>query len=208
MGHYDSREIAENYHRVFTEQDTARESDRKAIERYRKFISRLRLGGHILDAGCGTGRFVHFFVRDGFKVTGIDISDSMIQIAVGNNLDAVFRTMDLRQMDFQPYSFDGIWNVATMLHFDESEARHILNEFSRVLRSDGTLLIATRTMDKNLKAIEESMEGGKMTVYYYSPQKLLEMLTHSGFETIEVSVEPDDYSRPFNYAFVLAKPTG
>jgi SAM-dependent methyltransferase len=206
MGHYDSRESAENYHRIFTEQESTRESRREAIERHRKFISRLKPGGHILDAGCGTGRFVHYFVLDGFKVTGIDNSNSMIQIAAGNNPEAVFRIMDMRQLDFQPDSFDGIWNVATMLHFDESEVEHILDEFKRVLRSDGTLFLATRAMEKNLKTIEESTEGGKMMVYYYTPQKLLEMLTHSGFETIELKVEPDDYSRPFNYAYALAKP--
>ena len=207
MGHYDSKETAENYHRVFAEHDATRESKKKAIERHRKFISRLRPDGHILDAGCGTGRFVNYFVRDGFKVTGIDNSNSMIQIASGNNPEVAFRIMDLRQLDFHHDSFDGIWNVATMLHFDESEVGHILDDFKRVLRSDGTLFLATRTMDKDLKVIEESTEGGKMTVYYYSPQKILEMLTHSGFEIIEVNVEPDDHSRLFNYAYALANPT-
>ncbi len=207
MEHYNSRKVAEDYHRAFANDMDNPESKRKAIERYVRFTSRLNLGGHILDAGCGTGRFVQYFIKNGFRVTGIDSSSSMIEIAVKNNPMAEFKVMDICKLDFPSNYFDGIWNVATLLHLDEYHAKMTLQESRRVLKANGILYLATRTKDASVSIVEESTEGGKMVVNYYSPSKLRELLMHSGFETIGIDVEPDDYSRPFDYAYSLAKPT-
>ncbi len=207
MEHYNSRKVAEDYHRAFTRDDDNPESKKKAIQRYAKFTSILKQGGHILDAGCGTGRFVQYFIKSGFTVTGIDSSSSMIELAAKNNPMAEFKVMDICHLDFPPNYFDGIWNIATLLHLEESGVKSALQESRRVLKDDGILYLATRTKDISISVLEESTEGGKMMVNYYSPSKLRELLADTGFETIELSVEPDDYSRPFDYVFALAKPS-
>jgi SAM-dependent methyltransferase len=38
-------------------------------------------GKNILDIGCGTGKHLHFFKRDGFSVSGVDMSENMISEA-------------------------------------------------------------------------------------------------------------------------------
>lgn len=38
-------------------------------------------GSRILDVGCGTGRHAREFARRGFRVTGVDISEGMLQVA-------------------------------------------------------------------------------------------------------------------------------
>jgi ubiquinone/menaquinone biosynthesis C-methylase UbiE len=207
VDHYNSRKVAEDYHRAFTQYDGNPELKKKVVQRYDKFTSRLTPGGRILDAGCGTGRFVKYFLRDGFKVTGIDRSGSMIDIAAKNNSMAEFMVMDICHLEFPSNYFDGIWNVATLLHLDEADVKFALKESMRVLKSDGTLYIATRTKDTGVSIIEESTEGGEMRVNYYSATRLNELLRDSGFETVENSVEPDDYLRPFDYAFILAEPS-
>ena len=205
MDHYNSRKVAEDYHMAFTRDAYSQEAREKAIKRYRKFISRLKQNGHILDAGCGTGRFVQYFIKDGFTVTGIDSSSSMIEFAAKNTPMVEFKVMDIRRLNFSSNYFDGIWNVATLLHLNESGVKRALQEFKRVLKVNGILYIATRTKNKSISTIEESTEGGKIVVNYYSPDKLRELLIDSGFEIVEFNVEPDDYSRAFYYAFVIAK---
>ncbi|MHB1709366.1 MAG: class I SAM-dependent methyltransferase [Thermoplasmataceae archaeon] len=207
MDHYNSRKVAEDYHRAFTKDDGNPELKRKAVQRYAKFTSRLKQGGHILDAGCGTGRFVQYFIKNGFAVIGIDSSSAMIEVAAKNNPLAEFKVMDICHLDFPSNYFDGIWNVATLLHLGEADVKLALQESKRVLKDGGTLYIATRTKGTSVSIIEESTEGGEMMVNYYSASKLGELLKTSGFKTIEIEVEPDDYSRPFDYVFVLAKPS-
>ena len=120
---------------------------------------------------------------------------------------AEFKVMDICHLDFPPNYFDGIWNIATLLHLEEMGVKSALQEARRVLKDDGTLYLATRTKDISISVLEESTEGGKMVINYYSPSKLRDLLMDTGFETIELSVEPDDYSRPFDYVFALAKPS-
>jgi 2-polyprenyl-3-methyl-5-hydroxy-6-metoxy-1,4-benzoquinol methylase len=68
----------------------------------------------ILDVGCGTGRHSIELTRRGYKITGIDLSESMLQIArakaESDNLDIVFLRHDARNL---PFNKD--FNAAIML---------------------------------------------------------------------------------------------
>lgn len=48
---------------------------------YLKYELNLRKGAKILDIGCGTGRHSIALAREGFKLTGVDISPAMLNIA-------------------------------------------------------------------------------------------------------------------------------
>ena len=46
-----------------------------------KFLKNyIKKKGSILDLGCGTGEFIHRFLKDGYDITGVDISDKMIKV--------------------------------------------------------------------------------------------------------------------------------
>lgn len=68
----------------------------------------------ILDVGCGTGRHSIELTRRGYKITGIDLSDSMLQAArdkaKSNNLAIEFLKLDARNL---PFNKD--YDVAIML---------------------------------------------------------------------------------------------
>ena len=59
----------------------------------------------IIDVGCGTGRHAIELARRGYQVTGIDLSESMIQKArekaKQENLQIYFLTMDARDLPFE-----------------------------------------------------------------------------------------------------------
>ena len=60
MDHYDSREVAEKYHASFSEGTDNPATMQKAVDRFYKFLRNVPDSGHILDAGCGTGRIVKY----------------------------------------------------------------------------------------------------------------------------------------------------
>ena len=177
----------------------------KAITRYTRFIRNVKHSGHILDAGCGTGRFVKYFMRDGYRVTGIDVSKAMLKIAIRANPDAEFIKMDMRFLRFSEDYFDGIWNSGCLLHLDENGVMATLEESRRVLKQDGTFFVATRTGNEDLTREEESREGGKINVNYYTPDKLRLLLNKARFEISEMFIESDDYMRPFDYFYIYAR---
>ena len=204
MDHYDSHEIAERYHSTFSEGIESPAMINKAIERFSKFLRYVKKSGHILDAGCGTGRFVKYFEERGYKVTGIDTSSSMLEIAISENPNAEFFKMDMRELNFPPSQFDGIWNTASILHLDEKGVIATFAESRRVLKQGGSLFVATRTKEEDMVALEESLEGGQMVVHYYAPNKLRQLLEESDFEISEFNVEQDDLGRPFEYCYIYA----
>ena len=50
-------------------------------ELYRPFVQRVKPGGHILDAGCGSGRDAKAFLAMGFQVDAMDASIEMVKLA-------------------------------------------------------------------------------------------------------------------------------
>ena len=51
----------------------------------------------VLDLCCGTGQLAARLTDDGYALTGIDVSEAMIEIARGNALHAEFLVQDARQ---------------------------------------------------------------------------------------------------------------
>ena len=68
----------------------------------------------VLDIGCGTGRHAIELTKRGYQVTGIDLSDSMLnkarENAKKNNVEVVFKKHDARNL-----SFDSEFDLVIML---------------------------------------------------------------------------------------------
>src|SRR5262245_28680602 len=50
-------------------------------ELYEYFLALIPAGGHILDAGCGSGRDAREFKRCGYRVTAFDASEEVARLA-------------------------------------------------------------------------------------------------------------------------------
>lgn len=103
----------------------------------------------ILDAGCGEGRNLHWFIQNGFTVYGVDRHAEAIQYArlVAKSLNATFQPeyfqeMDLEKILFPNQAFQAII-CSAVLHFAESEAHfhNIWAELWRVLTPGGLLFV-------------------------------------------------------------------
>ncbi len=84
-----------------------------------------RYGGAVLDAGCGPGHYCGMFLRDGFRVTGIDLDRMMIDAASAAYPQGVFQCMDIAGIASLQSSFTlvySIGNVLAHLSFERIEA--------------------------------------------------------------------------------------
>jgi SAM-dependent methyltransferase len=99
-------------------------------------------GRHILDLGCGKGRFSRALGELGAQVIGLDISAAML--AEATDLDRV--RASARRLPFGPASFDGVVAVEVFEHLAPRAVDQVCDEVRRVLRPGGTFVI----VDKNL----------------------------------------------------------
>ena len=48
---------------------------------YDRFLPLIPAGGHILDAGCGSGRDARYFLDRGYRITAFDASSELAALA-------------------------------------------------------------------------------------------------------------------------------
>lgn len=104
-----------------------------------RFLSLIVSGGSIIDIGCGSGRDVKKFSDRGFRVTGIDFSPSMIEIAKSNAPKATFRTVDIHSLNLEE-TFDAAWANASLLHIPKSHLPKVLEKIYSILNDNGLFL--------------------------------------------------------------------
>ena len=86
---------------------------------YQLFLPLVKKNGHILDAGCGSGRDSKVFEAEGFSVTAMDASESLVKQA------SEFLGFAVQHKTFQQINeqncYDAIWCCASLLHVPFSE---------------------------------------------------------------------------------------
>ncbi len=98
----------------------------------------------ILDAGCGSGYGSETLAKAGAKkVYGIDLADRSVRYSQAHHShkNLVFRQGDLSKLDFPDNFFDLVCTFETIEHIKNYE--HAVNEFYRVLKPGGLLIIST-----------------------------------------------------------------
>ena len=108
---------------------------------YDPFLRELPRCAHILDAGCGPGRNAAAFLSQGYRVTAVDASPVMVQLARRSGVNA--HVMPFQQMNFMGV-FDGIWASASLLHVPHAEIPEVLRRFARALRPQGILYVSLK----------------------------------------------------------------
>lgn len=96
--------------------------------------------GDALDAACGTGRLAARLASRGFRVTGIDGSAEMLEVARTRLPDAKFSEGDLQSLPLPDDAVDLVTTGLALTHVPD--LRPVYAEFARVLRPGGSLIVS------------------------------------------------------------------
>lgn len=113
-----------------------------------EFLSKLPQNGTILDCGCGPGQDTEYFSNLDYQVTAVDLTDEFIQIAKQRAPKARFIQADMKQMQFDDATFDGIWLSFSLLHIHKDDIPQLLKNFYRFLKPNGLLMVALHTNEE------------------------------------------------------------
>jgi ubiquinone/menaquinone biosynthesis C-methylase UbiE len=153
---------------------------RKDLEAYRQLAERLRArlpdGGDVLEVAPGPGFLAIEMARSSaFRVTGLDISKTFVELARKNAAEAgvraEFREGNASQMPFPGNSFDLLVCRAAFKNFSEPEKA--LAEMRRVLRPGGAGVIVDLRRDTPMKEIRRYVDGSHLSAW----NRLLTLLT-------------------------------
>jgi phosphatidylethanolamine/phosphatidyl-N-methylethanolamine N-methyltransferase len=134
-----------------------------------------KIGGRVLEVGVGTGISLPLYAPN-VRIFGTDISEAMLKKAkqrvAGSRLKNIegLAVMDAEKLEFPDNSFDVVMAQYVVTAVPNPEAA--LDEFARVVRPGGELIILTRV----------SADAGMRR---FIEQKLQPVVTRLGFRTAE-----------------------
>ena len=137
----------------------------------------------ILDVGTGTGYFAILLSKEGHQVTGIDLTEAMLEEAQNTaadfHVEPLFLQMDAQNTTFSDHTFDVI--VTRNLTWTLPDPAAAYKEWFRILKKDGILL----NFDANYA---DNVRHHKQKDSYISPS---DVYGHCGITT-ELQKESDD----------------
>jgi SAM-dependent methyltransferase len=119
----------------------------------------------VLDLGCGAGNNVWFLAREGFDVTGIDISQSAIDFAK-QRLASEGLSADLRVGDFASLvgiddnAFDVVIDRGAITCNRRAEIEGTLDEVRRILKPNGVFFSQMISWDHGSRPLGQDLGDG------------------------------------------------
>lgn len=186
---------------------------------YKEILNDLELTGDetLLDAGCGDGRFLLYAASHGHSGQLVGVNNFPIYygtevFAKNHKIKNIeFSAQDVRNLEFEDSTFDAVTCLFVLYHV--GEPNRALEEFRRVLKPDGKLIVATRNTG-DLKRMWEAANtvaehlGAKPSPSFYdnyditaarkSLEEMFEFAKPPVLQTSEVQLEGDQWEDFFN----------
>lgn len=159
------------------------------------FIRCMKPGGTVLDLGCAGGMKSRVLSEQGFLVTGVDLSEKMIEIARREVPEVEFFAMDLREIASLQKTFDGIFCQAVFLHLSKQEVGDALLKLKDILNLGGVLYVAVKEQRPGQAeegVLKENDYGYEYERFfsYYRAEELREFFSKAGFEIVSQNAAP------------------
>ncbi len=168
-------------------------------------IPEIKKEDKVLEIGCGTGLFTEkLYNATKANITGIDISEDLLEIARKKIPGANFIIGDAMNLSLKDESFDVICGSSVLHHLDMEKA---YKEFYRVLKPGGRMIFAEPNMinpqimiQKNVPFIKKWM-GDSPDETAIVRWKTYKQLKNTGFK--DIMITPYDFLHPATPPFMI-----
>lgn len=168
-------EIKEYYNKLAADYDQDRfgNSYGDYLDRQEKIIVRKLLGYipaiNILDAGCGTGRFLEFASH------GIDLSEKMIEVASKKYPEKKLSVQSALKTNFEDSGFDAVISFHMFMHLDKNTSAEIFREMHRILKKNGRMIFDVPSAQR--RTLVRHQSSGWHGATAYSPAEFKRLLS-------------------------------
>ena len=150
-----------DYYEIFS---IAEDGENK-VSNYLKNICKDKI---VLDAGCGTGKFLNILEENSQKYIGIDLSNKQLEKAKikSNKESSEFICSNLSNINLESNKVDLIvcsWVLGTIVDIDERNK--CLSELKRLLKSNGTIILIENDEDSEFEEIRNRTKDTRTKDY-------------------------------------------
>jgi ubiquinone/menaquinone biosynthesis C-methylase UbiE len=173
---------------------------------------------NVLHAGCGGGE-VDMDLQKYLNITALDFSPNALRkYRVRHKGKCKIVQGNIKSLRFKPSTFDGVYNLGVLEHFNKKDIGKILKGFRKILKTKGTLVIfwppefgVSVTFFKILVFICRELLNIKNVEFHpieisrlKSKNEAKKIFKESGFSVVECSYGLRDL---FTYVVIVAKKT-
>jgi SAM-dependent methyltransferase len=151
-------------------------------------------GGPVADIGCGPGYVTRYLHDAGVDAFGIDLSPEMVAIARRDHPDLRFEVGTMTDLDLADDSVAGIVAFWSVIHVPDHAVPGVFEQFRRVLRPGGLLLVGFHVGDET-RHTSEGYTGRPINVdsHRRQPSTIMAWLRDARFEIeAELVISPDE----------------
>lgn len=109
----------------------------------RRWATRLRPGGDVLDLGCGSGfPIASTLTEQGYAVFGVDASPTLVSMFRRRLYNAQAACETVQDSAFFGRTFDGVIAVGLMFLLSEDDQRQLIEKIGKALKPGGRFLFS------------------------------------------------------------------
>lgn len=167
--------------------------------RVKMLTSHIAPGMNVLEIGCGTGYYTKELEKTGARITAIDISPDLLNIAKTRvkSENVTFRLDNAYEMVFEENIFDTVVGISVLHHLEIEKA---VKEIYRVLKPGGSIRFSEPNMlnpqiamERNITYMRRKFDNSPDETAFFK-WELRKLLIREGFS--DVSVVPFDFLHP------------
>lgn len=121
---------------------------------------------YVCDAACGFGKYSAILSKNGFKVSGFDVSEGSVNLTkdmlIELNLNFInFCVCSITDISYQDECFDGVIAHSVIDHLITMDAVKALDELFRITKKNGLIYISFDGLEEDdVKLNHEVLEDG------------------------------------------------
>lgn len=173
----------------------------RADPRWREIQRRVPQGAAVLDAGCGLGEWVEFLGRQGYRATGLDYSEDLVNALSRFNPARRWIHGSVQAIPAPDAGFDALVSWGVVEH-DPAGPRAALKDFFRVLKPGGWAFVSVPLDSPVQRASSERQfsgqrDHGDFFQYFFTRDELADELRAVGFRVDSVDPCSSHYALAF-----------
>jgi ubiquinone/menaquinone biosynthesis C-methylase UbiE len=175
--------VAKEYAETFSGEHEKKPKDQEILHRFSIEIGDKR---PVWDFGCGPGQTTEYLKNLGIEISGLDLSDKILEQARTIHPEIHFRKGNILELEFENDSIAGAVAFYAIVHFTKEQAWIACREVFRVLQPGGIFLVTYHIGEETIHVEEFLGKNIDIDFMFFTTDFISSCLKKIGFEKIEI----------------------
>ena len=182
--------VGKEYAETFSGEHEKKPKDQEMLRVFSREIGDRR---PVWDFGCGPGQTAKYLKNLGIEISGLDLSEGMLEQARKAHPDIHFQKGNILDLEFENGSIAGVVAFYAIVHFTKAQVGAAFREIFRVLQPGGLFLLTYHVGDETIHLKEFLGKRIGLDFMYFGTGFILDCLKENGFEKME-AIEREPYA--------------